>query len=75
MKLYLSTSESIWGGVYMPHKMDTQGQSAIFRKTKPLSNCGAFPEKTVHLYSTQQAGTYHVIGKGTSLSDTIFQFN
>ena len=38
----LSTSESIWGGVYMPHKMDTQDHLAIFRES---SSCGAYPAR------------------------------
>ena len=45
----LSTSESIWGGVYMPHKMDTQGHSAIFRATN---------SQAVLVHSLQRQYTY-----------------
>ena len=66
----LSSSESIWGGVYMPYKMDTHGYLAIFRETN---------SQTVVVYPMQDsAPIYHPAGRNLTCNwqgDTIFQFD
>ena len=50
----LSTSESIWGGVYIPHKMETQRSLSFFRETNSQTVVCILC-MVVHVYFTQQA--------------------